>query len=303
MTNNENHPKSFDETFNENYSILDAFFFISMNKIDIEDDIQNHANLLAQKSFVHACSLRNLYSIFQSPFELPVFESSLFKKKLNASDVLSEFVLLRAQYETFLTFSYIFVYSESEEEKLSRYYLWQLAGLKSRQNIIQNSLFGNDKLEIIKDEKEKIKLIISKIKTIYSSKNPTELLNGKFHKYLEKDRITWRKNFINMKKLSWNDIAKYIRLNQKYSEKMYSYLSWFAHSEYTSIQQFKDLYKTDYKNDFLKLCFQFSNLILCSLIIDYCKIFEYAKNNFDLLPENIREYIAFNNEVVRNKRI
>lgn len=136
------------------------------------------------------------------------------------NDVTSVIVLLRSVLETLLMFFYLFLDARDKEDYIFRLNCWRRQGILTRYNLSKesNSYKQNG---MLKDEKRLKEL--SKI-----------IKNTKYWK-----TIINKKDFerFGLFSPSWKTILKKLSENRFITDKMYSFLSSYAHSEYLNLSQ------------------------------------------------------------------
>lgn len=169
---------------------------------------------LALKLFYHLASLLYLRS--------GTHLANIAGTDVHFFDFPSEALLCRASFETYLTFSYIFVAPCSDDERNLRYLTWRLGGLFDRQ---RGAPVSKEALVRLDAEKKQIGVLLEEIQ-----ENPAfAALPLKRQKEARQGR--WRLNN------GWSDLALMAGKNKKYFSSLYAYLSSHAHSGYLSATQ------------------------------------------------------------------
>lgn len=166
------------------------------------------AEVLGSKLFFHLCSAHYLFK--GTKFALENGQDRMF------FDHASITVLIRASFETYLTYFFIYRDSEAEfPEKYLRYLTWKLRGLLDRQ---ESPVATSEGLEKLKIEKTIIENLIAEIEenTFYQKSN------SKIQKAVKKGDWKLLK--------PWKDLAKLAGFNREVFRRTYSYLCSYAHS-------------------------------------------------------------------------
>jgi hypothetical protein len=189
-------------------------------------------------------------------------------------DMSSINVLIRAALETYLLFYYIYADGSDNDTTEYRFWSWLREGLLDRQRARPTSETGIAKL---REEKEEIRIIEDKI----SSNKCFKSLSGKQRKiYMTTGKWRYR---------SWKELAKSAGFSDSLSERIYSFLSGYAHSESISVIQLATSpdYSTAKELNSIMLKFLFMS---CGLFINsFIKVFSDVKFNFDEYQNDIIE--------------
>lgn len=205
-------------------------------------------------------------------------------------DLSSLTLLNRVQLETYGVFYYLFIDGCEIDEKITRFRLWELDGL----NTIQRYSHPND-IDIQDKLASQRKEIDDTINIVKENKFFKELSNGK-KDYLLKN-YTWRFTSESLEhrdknkwKLSINDMIMRTGLKKSLFEDWYAFTSTHAHTTYWSVVQNNTLTPED---DLIVeyVAIMQSIFINCFLIIDFCKIYDSAKKNFDSLDLKTQEFV------------
>jgi hypothetical protein len=176
--------------------------------------------------------------------------------------------------ETYLLFYYIYADGSDNDTTEYRFWSWLREGLLDRQRARPTSETGIAKL---REEKEEIRIIEDKI----SSNKCFKSLSGKQRKiYMTTGKWRYR---------SWKELAKSAGFSDSLSERIYSFLSGYAHSESISVIQLATSpdYSTAKELNSIMLKFLFMS---CGLFINsFIKVFSDVKFNFDEYQNDIIE--------------
>jgi len=195
-------------------------------------------------------------------------------------DYSSIYVLTRSAIENYLTLDYIYFNDLPLEEKLFRFKLWELSGLKSRQKF---STGNNEEFETQKAfERAEIDKIMHDISRMpeYAS--------------LDKNQLRKLATYGLPRMESWNGLINASGLRKPLFSEIYSFYSNYAHSEYLSILQLRDNLRNNYLEE-SKEAVQNSLFIirvLNSLSIKWhVSTFEECQAHFERLTEEMKSTI------------
>lgn len=176
---------------------------------------------IGQKIISHAISAHYLSHGYQV-----ANDKHLYAEQIDFSSIS---VLVRAAFESYLTFNYVFISAKNEDELAFRFRCWNLGGFLDRADFIPTE---EKHIKLKEYEKSQIDLIKSELyhsKTFENLKSQDKkaALNGR-----------WRLSN------SWSDLAVSAGFNKKFFDDQYSFLCSHSHSSRLSIiqiQQTKDL--------------------------------------------------------------
>lgn len=198
-------------------------------------------------------------------------------------------ILARSIIEAFLTLEYLFFNDLSVEEKKFRFYIWQISGYKSRQN-----LFNEDN-EFKQEINEKLKFELEEIKRLKKiiEKSP-------YYKDLGKQNLWKLDNFGLPRLVSWMTLIKQSILNTVIFETSYKLYSNYAHSEFISLIQMngaETLNKGSVESSLSLLnSLRIVKIINCITIVGLKNKFDFVSKKFNESDEEIKEMILFWNE-------
>lgn len=181
-------------------------------------------------------------------------------------DPFSVYTLTRAIFESYCNFNNIYIQSKSISEKVLKYELWVLAGLKYRQRFPASITEHQEKKEA---EKMQIQSIIESIRSneIYIScdERSKEQIEACIKQY------KWQLMIINGKVRigGWQDLFKQISSNDHYDQ-FYTSLSLNTHPSNIAVAQFAEMYETDWATNSLKMALDLTKIFMCLFIEDYC---------------------------------
>jgi len=210
-------------------------------------------------------------------------------------DFSSIFTLLRAQLETHSVFYHLFADKCEKQEKILRFRLWELDGLRTIDNYERPEL--DDISDRLDKNKKDIDNCIAKIDGISYFKNldikkQTSLLkyaNWKFStdSLKNKDERKW--------KLSINKMIMNTGLKGRLFNDWYSFTSTHVHTSYWSVVQ-NDSLTTEEKTTMEYVAIMQGDFITSFLIKDLCKIYETARKVFESLPKKEQDVLnSFDN--------
>lgn len=165
-------------------------------------------------------------------FEGVIFNKTIDNTEQKTYNISALYLLSRATIETFLLIRYLYFNNKDESQGIFRYFLYELGGLKTRQNYI-----AINSESIAKKESEK--------KTI------EELENGiKLNTYFLSLKDYKRKDILNSgraKEINWKEIITESGLEKSFHFSNWEFYSNYAHSELIEAIQLKKLYQNPIK--------------------------------------------------------
>lgn len=148
-------------------------------------------------------------------------------REIDVIDIPSLYVVARTIIECFLTIEYLFVNDISQEERNFRFKLWKIAGFMMRQQTINDT----NKIHSAKIESERQE--IDKLKK--------EVKTSEFYSQLSKNQI-WKLDAYGIPRtISWSDLLNKSSINTELLDGYYKLYSNYAHSEFVSIMQMKQM--------------------------------------------------------------
>lgn len=233
---------------------------------------QKDSETLFYKFAFHGLTLHQIFNGLN-------LSSVYYKVEMNGKssiDISSAKAILRAQFEAFLMYHYIYVNPIDDDLKELRYNAWIYSSLLQRQEFPSKTEFGKQQKAKDKIELNKMKETISKLKSFQnlSAKQQQSLLDtgsGKLFSH-------------------WAKILKetgFSETNPFYT--IYTLLSVYAHSEGLSIIQLR--YQPDsHKNTISQANVDLHNskLLVCLMINSIMKLHEVIKKKYDTLPGQLQ---------------
>ncbi len=198
-------------------------------------------------------------------------------------------ILTRSIIEAFLTMEYLFYNNLDKEERIFRFYIWQISGYKSRQSFFEKSqgLKQNitDKLQTELNEIERLLSIIEK---------------SPYYKKMDKQSL-WKLDKYGLPRLvSWQKLLEQSILKTSMFETSYKLYSNYAHSEFISLIQMngKDtLNKGSKKNDNAILnSLRVVKMINCISMVCLKNKFDFTSKVFEQFDNETKTTILFWNE-------
>lgn len=195
-------------------------------------------------------------------------------------DFSTIYILTRVLIENYVTFCYIYNNNLPEEEKIFRYKLWQVSGLKTRQNFdTSNGYFDEEKL---KSEAVIMTQILSEIEAMPEYNN------------LKKEQLKKLKDYGLPRKDSWGKLISESNLREPIFSNLYGFLCGYAHSEYISIMQISQTSshsQNPENREKVNLALNNVRTIIALTSHYYIENYSDAKTYFDKLPLTHRTVI------------
>lgn len=239
---------------------------------------------IGKKFLAQALTLQHIFS-----YETYLLIDGDKKRTFDISSVDS---LLRVQLETFAVFFHLFIDKCDMSEKIVRFRLWELDGLRNR-----NKFISPENPLLIANANSISECIAAIEKTSYFKK-----LDNKTQNILLKDAI-WKftDESLKSKKSKRISIERMIMrtgLNLVMFDNLYSFASTHSHTLYWSVVQNNTLTVEE------KITAEYVSLMeasfICSFFIkDLCQIFTVTKETFSSLPINNQEIINYFNTAGR----
>ena len=181
------------------------------------------AHCLANKFLEHALTV--IYLCGGTDIQsLPSF------KQIKFVDSASIDVLVRASFEAFLVFHYVFYSPVSLDEKNYRYWSYKTAGLAERQSLPEIS-------EEIRLKKTQDKERLSELRAFLETNVVFQSLSPDQKEDIFEGKGRWKCKPFGKREFSWREIAIDARLGEMIASHMYKSLCGFAHSSSMSCLQ------------------------------------------------------------------
>lgn len=228
---------------------------VEANKdVPAENDLRViDAEGLALKFFSHSLSIFYIYRGVNIPdLALPI---------RSFPDPPSVNVLVRAAFETFLVFYYIFIDSVDTDEIDLKYQSWELSGLYQRQKFPATL---DENIKKLEKEKKLIEELEQKIKN-----------NSHIQSFPDKQKNNYFSNLkrSNWRSKGWTAIAQSAGFSELNSKIMYSLLCEHAHSGNISVTQVSQSKDFAIRRELMESAF--GHLVICvaNMIKYYCQYF------------------------------
>jgi hypothetical protein len=204
---------------------------------------------IGQKIISHAISAHYLSHGYQVATEKHLYVGQI--------DFSSVSILVRAAFESYLTFNYVFVSAKNDDELAFRFRCWNLGGFVDRADFIPTE---EKHVKLKEYEKSQINLIKS------------ELLNSEIFKNLKsqekKAALNGRWRLSN----SWSDLAVSAGFNQKFFDDQYGFLCSHAHSSRLSIIQIQQTKDLESQNEMTKASIGILMVVVAKYLYDYINL-------------------------------
>lgn len=234
--------------------------------------------------------LANIKSILELSMGIDIYPGQTENKVIEPTSIIS---VVRSVYERMFIFHCIYVLPETREEQDIFFYIWLIKGLKNRQNIEATEQYKEKQLK----EKEEIENEIEKIQIITNSLNIKRKAKEKILKIAnDKDLTPKGYKFI---KNSNNKIVgiKIISLSGASNElfgknfpPIYRFFSMHTHPSYLGTLQFSQLFDGKEDKSFMLILLKSIALFQGKIIHDFVSTIEGAKEIYNNLPSEDRDY-------------
>src|SRR5665648_32002 len=218
-------------------------------------------------------ALKLVYHLASLLYLRPGTRLSISGTEMHFFDFPSAAVLCRSAFETYLTFSYIFISPCSDDERQLRHLVWNLGGLFDRQRSAPET---DEACAVLTGERQQIQDLLKEI-----GRNDAFLaLPPKRQK--EARRGQWRFD------KGWADLADMAGKNKKYFASLYAYLSSHTHSGYLSAMQ---IGQADDKQTQSALCEPYIGIgltLLSHFLTDYGTLFPPVAEAIERNPDDKR---------------
>lgn len=244
-------PKNNTDDYSYDYAILLGMFVDIVEERKDKNSFESWkyaSEILSIKLFRHLVSLQSLMRISKVTHK---------GRSINFIDNSSAKVVVRAAFETYLVFFYI--YGCSDDLGRFRHDIWHFAGLADRQKAHVTDKAYREQQRI---EREIMDSLESKIKNSkffegYTPKQQMQLLKG-----------NWRTD------KDWSEIASDAGFHEKYFKMVYGYLCGYSHSSYISVLQIGQSRSIDDQSFLAKTVVNIALTIMAHYIFNFCNIFK-----------------------------
>jgi hypothetical protein len=248
-------------------SLMELLFNVvdSRRGVRISDDTRwlYETEILAAKLFNHLGTIRYLWH----GTSLPVINS----QPRNYVDHSSLSVLVRAAFETYLSFYYIYCDTvASNDEKQLRYRLWKLQALLDRQKF---TCVTSRSSTVREQDVSIIAMLLAEIEG-----------NSAFSSLPLKQQKLARKGEWRLGK-SWADLAEIAGLDKKIFRDIYSYLCSYAHSGGLSALQIGQAVKSKDQMNLAGPSLHYGLMLMGHFIKSYTTIFPDTQSQLENNPE------------------
>lgn len=234
----------------------------------------NNVRIKFWEEYIEVLLLKFSFSAFSTLQLLKGTEVHYKDSINNYTDLSAIYILLRSLLENYLILFYLYFLSKSEDESILHYYIYQLAGLESRQ---EYKLISEEYLE----KKEKENNEIEKLKNAIASNNYFLTLNEK------EKRIILR--YPRAKVFSWDHLISLSSLKTEIFSTYYKLFANYSHSEMISSIQLKEYYlKLDELKKSVHTSSLILNMIISVLVTDVVRRFAICESEYTNVKESTR---------------
>ena len=234
--------------------------------------------------------LANIKSILELSMGIDIYPGQTENKVIEPTSIIS---VVRSVYERMFIFLCIYVLPETREEQDIFFYIWLIKGLKNRQNIEATEQYKEKQLK----EKEEIENEIEKIQIITNSLNIKRKAKEKILEIANDEDLTPKgykfiKNsnnkIVGIKKISLSGASK--ELFGKNFPPIYRFFSMHTHPSYLGTLQFSQLFDGKEDKSFMLILLKSIALFQGKIIHDFVSTIEGAKEIYNNLPSEDRDY-------------
>lgn len=234
--------------------------------------------------------LANIKSILELSMGIDIYPGQTENKVIEPTSIIS---VVRSVYERMFIFHCIYVLPETREEQDIFFYIWLIKGLKNRQNIEATEQYKEKQLK----EKEEIENEIEKIQIITNSLNIKRKAKEKILKIANDKDLTPKgykfiKNsnnkIVGIKKISLSGASN--ELFGKNFPPIYRFFSMHTHPSYLGTLQFSQLFDGKEDKSFMLILLKSIALFQGKIIHDFVSTIEGAKEIYNNLPSEDRDY-------------
>jgi len=254
------------------------------------------SNLIIDKFAIHSSSFIHLS---EGIIELKKNNEAV---QMNGYDLFTVNTVFRTMMENYATFNHLFIEPKAIEEQKFRFLLWKIDGLYDKQRFD----IGETDLKEVKSTLANDKKILIEVMN--------EFENSKFYSLLEKDQLIkiynpdkkkfrWRFLLIEGKilPLSITELIKHTCKTRAFINH-YRYSSIHTHTNYLSLEHFELTRGKPISQQYTNAITRLAIFLTSMLIFDICSIDENAKNAFEYLPQNVKEYINGISIAIKNNK-
>jgi hypothetical protein len=257
-------------------------------------ELVEFSNLIIDKFAIHSSSF---FHLSKGIIEL---KKSGEKVKMTGYDLFTVNSTFRTMMENYATFNNIFIESKTLEEQRFRFLLWKIDGLFDKQKMdIGESDFEGAK-EILEKDKIVLRHTIREFESLpfYRSLDQKQLY--KIYK-ADKEKYNWRftideSGIITPLKIS--DLIKCTCKTRGFIN-TYRYTSIHTHTNYLAIEHFKQTRGVPISKEYTNPISKLAIYLTCLIISDICSLDENARSEFEVLPNEVKEYIEGINNAIK----
>ena len=233
------------------------------------DDRFIRAEGLATKFFLHAASVLYL-SRGTTIQDLPTMP-------LKFTDPGSIDVLVRAAYETYLVFHYVFSDPNDIEEQNLRYWTWKASGLAERQHYPLLEEQRKQNKQKLEREKAELRDLRKKLLSSVHFQRLRKEQQKKVLDYLDTGKGDWKLQ-------TWRQIAESAGLTEMISLHFYRHLCGYAHSGFVSIFQIREALENKEQSRLMRVSINVIFIATANFIREYCELFPRTKPALSAYP-------------------
>ena len=213
------------------------------------------------------------------------------------------FSLVRDVYESLCSFELVYILPDTDEKKELAYNIYLISGLRERQNY---DIRTQDASELKADELKEINEANDKIKQLgyyqHLSKEDQDHIQAKIDSQHPRYRMLYGDDALT-RKVDWEDAYKLIGIKEEVLKDMYNFLSAHAHPTAISLRQFRDSFLLNDPHFIEAACMASKTMamLLSIYMVDFCKKFAFAKEEFEKIEEYVQWLIDKNNVTFRGR--
>jgi hypothetical protein len=249
-------------------------------------ELVEFSNLIIDKFAIHSSSF---FHLSKGIIEL---KKSGEKVKMTGYDLFTVNSTFRTMMENYATFNNIFIESKTLEEQRFRFLLWKIDGLFDKQKMD----IGESDFEGAKEILEKDKIVLRHTSREFESLPFYRSLDQKqLYKIYkaDKEKYNWRftideSGIITPLKIS--DLIKCTCKTRGFIN-TYRYTSIHTHTNYLAIEHFKQTRGVPISKEYTNPISKLAIYLTCLIISDICSLDENARSEFEVLPNEVKEYI------------
>lgn len=266
----------------------------SARKTSSTMDWMAFSNLLINKFASHSLSF---YHLSQGIVER---RSDNTLKKTRAYDLFTVNSLFRVMMETYIAINWIFIAPRTVEEKEFRFLLWKLDGLFEKRKFEHSPEIKQEYADVFaKDEADKQEAL-------------NQIANNKFYRQLDATQIARvldaAKHKANWKyELQTNNILRPLKITELIQMtcrmdaflNMYRYASLYTHSNYASVDKFRQMRGKPVPDDYAKPLIKLAIYLTALLIDDMCISDHNSARAFAELEPYFQRFITKMSSVIK----